>query len=88
LTAAAFTASNSPTSYSSSAVRRRTGLTQDQWRATVAPYIRQVIEGGAYPHFARRVIEADDLGAEEEFEFGLSCLLDGVAARMGATAQR
>ena len=67
--------------------RRRTGLSQDQWRATVAPYIRQVIKGGAYPHFARRVIEADDLSAEAEFEFGLACLLDGIAARTGATTQ-
>jgi AcrR family transcriptional regulator len=64
--------------------RRRTGLTQEQWRATVAPYIRQVIAGGAYPHFARRVIEADDLDAAAEFEFGLACLLDGIAARVAA----
>jgi AcrR family transcriptional regulator len=68
--------------------RRRTGLTQEQWRATVAPYIRQVIKGNAYPHFARRVIEADDLSAEADFEYGLSCLLDGIAARMGSTTQK
>jgi AcrR family transcriptional regulator len=68
--------------------RRRTGLTQEQWRATVAPYIRQVIKGNAYPHFARRVIEADDLSAEAEFEFGLTCLLDGIATRMGSTTQK
>jgi AcrR family transcriptional regulator len=61
---------------------RRTGLTQQQWRATVAPYIRRVISDGAHPHFARRVIEADDLSPEAEFEFGLDCLLDGIAARI------
>jgi hypothetical protein len=63
--------------------RRRTGLTQEQWRATVAPYIREVIKNGGYPHFARRVTEAGDLSAEAEFEFGLACLLDGIATRIG-----
>lgn len=61
--------------------RRRTGLTLQQWRATVAPYIRRIISDGAHPHFARRVIEADDLSPEAEFEFGLACLLDGIAAQ-------
>jgi AcrR family transcriptional regulator len=62
--------------------QRRTGLTQEQWRAGVGPYLREVIASGAYPQFARRIIEADDLGPDQQFEFGLDCLLDGVAARV------
>ncbi|WP_262496174.1 TetR/AcrR family transcriptional regulator C-terminal domain-containing protein [Nonomuraea sp. SYSU D8015] len=60
--------------------QRRIGLSKDQWRESVAPYIRDVISSGDYPHFARRVVEAEDVGPEESFEFGLACVLDGVAA--------
>jgi AcrR family transcriptional regulator len=66
--------------------QRRTGLTQEQWRASVGPYLREVIASGTYPQFARRVIEADDLDPDQQFEFGLDCLLDGVAARVTGSA--
>lgn len=58
---------------------RRTGLTEDQWRATVAPYMREVIASGDYPYLARRVIEAEDTTATDFFAFGLNCLLDGAS---------
>jgi AcrR family transcriptional regulator len=60
--------------------QRRTGLTEEQWRASLGPYVRQIIDSGAYPHFARRVLEAEDPDPEQRFEFGLACVLDGVAA--------
>ncbi|WP_327093689.1 TetR/AcrR family transcriptional regulator [Nocardia vinacea] len=62
--------------------QRRTGLTEDQWRETVAPYIREVIESNEYPNFARRVRDAADTDADQRFEFGLGCVLDGIAARV------
>ncbi|WP_433758995.1 TetR/AcrR family transcriptional regulator [Nocardia sp. CA-135398] len=62
--------------------QRRTGLTRDQWRETVAPYIREVIESNEYPNFARRVRDAADIDADQRFEFGLGCVLDGIAARV------
>ena len=61
--------------------QRRSGLTKEQWQATVGPYIREVIESGEYPQFARRVIEGEDRTAEEVFAFGLAVVLDGIAAR-------
>ena len=61
--------------------QRRSGLTKEQWQASVGPYIREVIESGKYPQFSRRVIEGEDRSAEEVFEFGLGCVLDGIAAR-------
>ncbi|GAA3258715.1 TetR/AcrR family transcriptional regulator C-terminal domain-containing protein [Nonomuraea helvata] len=67
--------------------RRRSGLTEDQWRDSVAPYIRDVIAGGAYPQFARRVLDAEDATEDERFDFGLACVLDGVAARVRSTAR-
>ncbi|WP_410668914.1 TetR/AcrR family transcriptional regulator [Amycolatopsis sp. cmx-4-68] len=62
--------------------QRRSGLTKEQWQASVGPYIREVIAGGDYPHFSRRVIEGAERSPEEVFEFGLGCVLDGVAARV------
>ncbi|WP_051467965.1 TetR/AcrR family transcriptional regulator C-terminal domain-containing protein [Actinomadura oligospora] len=64
---------------------RRTGMTEDEWRASVGPYIREVVGGGEYPHFARRVAEAGDVPAERSFELGLACVLDGLAARIPRT---
>jgi AcrR family transcriptional regulator len=58
--------------------RRRTGQSEDEWRASVAPYIREVVESGAYPHFARRVVEARDPSFTEQFTFGLERILDGI----------
>ncbi|MEU5211698.1 TetR/AcrR family transcriptional regulator C-terminal domain-containing protein [Streptomyces sp. NPDC020742] len=67
--------------------QQRTGLTEDEWRAGVGPYIRQVIDSGDYPQFARRVRDAEDLTPEEQFAFGLACVLDGIAARAPGTAR-
>ena len=60
--------------------QRRTGVTEDQWRAQLAPYVRSVIEAGSFPNFARVVIQADDLSYEQQFEFGLARLLGGIEA--------
>ncbi|WP_067821078.1 TetR/AcrR family transcriptional regulator [Nocardia inohanensis] len=60
-------------------VQQRTGLTEEQWRASVGPYVRAVIESGEYPHLTRRVIEAEDPEPADQFAFGLACVLDGVS---------
>ncbi|HEX4661498.1 MAG TPA: TetR/AcrR family transcriptional regulator C-terminal domain-containing protein [Streptosporangiaceae bacterium] len=62
--------------------QRRSGLTKDQWRDSVAPYIREVIASGAYPHFARMVRDAEDADPGQRFDFGLACILDGITARV------
>ncbi|MEV4394388.1 TetR/AcrR family transcriptional regulator C-terminal domain-containing protein [Nonomuraea sp. NPDC049607] len=62
--------------------RRRTGLSEEEWRAAIGPYVREVMAGGAYPEFNRRVAEADDLSFSEQFEFGLACLLRGFAEQV------
>lgn len=56
----------------------RTGQTEDQWRAVVAPYLRKVIESGAYPQVSR-MIKAADLGPAEQFSYGLRRILTGIA---------
>ena len=60
--------------------QRRTGVSEEQWRAQLAPYVRSVIEDGSYPNFAKVVITSDDLSYEQQFEFGLARLLDGIEA--------
>jgi AcrR family transcriptional regulator len=62
---------------------QRTGLTEEQWQRSVGPYIRQVIAAGEHPMLARRVLEAEDLDPDTGFAFGLDCVLDGLAARLG-----
>jgi AcrR family transcriptional regulator len=61
--------------------RRRTGLTEEQWRARMAPYIRQLIATGRYPYLERIVMEAEDLpDIDATFERRLALVLDGLAA--------
>ena len=55
---------------------RRTGMTQEEWRDSIAPYVRGVIESGHFPAFTSVVMSADPTD-DEQFEFGLARLLDG-----------
>lgn len=64
---------------------RSTAMTEDEWRQSVGGYVRQVVDSGRFPHFNRRILEAEDPGAEARFEFGLDCLLSGIAAALGRT---
>jgi AcrR family transcriptional regulator len=56
----------------------RTQLTEAQWRRRVAPYVRSIIGTGQFQNFAEAVIEGEDLSFEQQFEFGLARLLDGI----------
>ena len=60
--------------------QRRSGLTEEQWRASVAPYLQQALNSGNYPYLERMLHEATDLEADERFERGLACVLAGLAA--------
>lgn len=62
---------------------QRTGLTEEEWQHSVGPYISQVLAAGQHPMLARRVLEAEELDPDVEFAFGLDCVLDGLAARLG-----
>ncbi|MER7079713.1 transcriptional regulator, TetR family [Saccharopolyspora kobensis] len=62
--------------------QRSTGMTEADWRDSVGDYVRQVVDSGRYPHFNRRILEADDRDYEARFEFGLGCLLGGIAAAL------
>lgn len=63
---------------------RRTGLTEDQWRITQHAYVKQIVEGGRYPLFARVITEATTphLDMDQRFRDGLEHLLDGITAQI------
>jgi Tetracyclin repressor-like, C-terminal domain len=64
--------------------RRRTGLTEEQWRRAIMPYVQEVMAGGKYPRFNRIVVESttDHDDKDKQFAFGLECVLDGIAAQI------
>ncbi|QBD81740.1 TetR/AcrR family transcriptional regulator [Ktedonosporobacter rubrisoli] len=59
---------------------RLTGVTREEWRATINPYIQQLITSGNHPYLARYLLESEESPIEENFTFGLDRLLDGIAA--------
>lgn len=60
---------------------RRTNLTQAQWRARIAPYVRRIVESGRYPLFTRVVVDAEDFpDPDVTFERRLGYVLDGLPA--------
>lgn len=62
---------------------QRTGLSEEQWQRSLGPYISAVLAAGEHPMLARRVHEAEEPDPDAEFAFGLECVLDGLAARLG-----
>jgi AcrR family transcriptional regulator len=63
-------------------VRRRTGVTAEEWRSSVAPYIEQLLATGQYPNLQRAITSGGDEDPDAVFEFILNFLLDAIAARL------
>ena len=64
--------------------RRRTNLTEEQWRLTQAPYIRQVLDSGEFPLVAKVIKDAElpHMELDRQFRTGLAHLLDGISAQL------
>lgn len=60
----------------------RTGLTEQQRWESQEPYIRQIIDSGEYPMFARAISEGDYVEADVRFRRGLDLVLDGIAVAL------
>lgn len=58
---------------------RDTGLTEDEWRRAVGPYLREVLATGDYPYLRDRVVDGADTDHAHRFAFGLDRMLDGLA---------
>ncbi|SEL59900.1 TetR/AcrR family transcriptional regulator [Streptacidiphilus jiangxiensis] len=62
---------------------RRTGVTEDEYRRTVGPYLMGVLAEGRHPLMARFVHEADDHpDVDQAFTSGLDTVLDGLAVSL------
>ncbi|WP_248958985.1 TetR/AcrR family transcriptional regulator [Sphaerisporangium perillae] len=63
--------------------KRRNGLTEEQWAASVQPYILEVVASGRYPTFSRLTEqEGEESDPDLDFAYGLDCLFDGFAPRL------
>jgi AcrR family transcriptional regulator len=64
------------------------GMTQQEIAAATQEFTRRLLASGRYPHIARFLEEDIDPDSPEtrdaRFEFGLDCLLDGIAAQLPA----
>lgn len=63
--------------------QRRTGMTEDQWRLAMAPYVKSLLESGRYPMLNRVIIEGEDPDLDVAFEQGVRRILDGLALDLG-----
>lgn len=61
--------------------QRRTGLDEQEWQRQVGPYVQeQIVASGRYPNLARSLVESEERSADQIFIFGLTRLLEGIAA--------
>ena len=63
-------------------LQQRTGVTIQEWRAQVAPYIQQQLATGRYPNLQRAISSGADMDNDAAFEFILTFILDAVAAQL------
>jgi AcrR family transcriptional regulator len=68
------------------AQRDQAGIGPEQWRAAQAAWRRKLVADGRFSHFLRILDDDIDPDAEEtrdeRFEFGLDCVLDGIAIQV------
>ena len=61
-------------------------MTREEISAISAEFAKRLLQSGDYPHIARFIEEDVDPDApdtrDQRFEFGLDCVLDGIAARI------
>jgi AcrR family transcriptional regulator len=69
--------------YAEAKEQAQTGLTKSEWQEASWPHVRRMLASGAFPTLAKVVESATHVSAEEGFEAGLACVLDGIAARVG-----
>ncbi len=67
-----------------SELRAQVATRQDksEWQLANWPYMERVLATGKFPMMTRVVMDATHPPADERFEQGLECVLDGLAARL------
>ncbi|WP_329235710.1 TetR/AcrR family transcriptional regulator [Actinoallomurus sp. NBC_01490] len=65
-------------------LRRKGWESEDDVRLAYLPWVRWMLESGRYPVLSRYIVEgSNEDDADWQFEFGLTCVLDGISARLG-----
>jgi len=64
------------------AMKQNAGVSDEEWSAAIASNLQRLIATGKYPTIARLINEASITEPSNSFEFGLDCLLEGIAARI------
>jgi len=64
--------------------RRRSKITEEEWRLSQSPYIEKIMASGEYPLFSKVIRDADlpHMEPERQFQTGLEHVLDGIAAKL------
>jgi AcrR family transcriptional regulator len=63
-----------------------TGVSHEEFWAAQEPVLSKAMQSGEYPYVAALDMDAFDMGGEEFLEFGLTLLLDGIAALVAGRA--
>jgi AcrR family transcriptional regulator len=63
-------------------VQRVTGLDEESWQATTAPYMARMLATGRYPTLEKVVRDSTPEDPDAGFATGLDYVLDGIAARL------
>ncbi|GLY75993.1 TetR/AcrR family transcriptional regulator [Actinoallomurus iriomotensis] len=65
-------------------LERKGWESEDDVRLAYAPWVRWMLDSGRYPALGRYILEGSNQDdADWQFEFGLTCVLDGISARLG-----
>jgi AcrR family transcriptional regulator len=64
-------------------MQRQTGLSEQEWRARMAPYIQRLLETGKYPRLQKVIVEGSDPEDHTvEFVAQLKIIIDGMLASL------
>jgi hypothetical protein len=72
------------TANATAAAQEQTGVTHEEFWQSQESALVTAMTSGRYPHMAALGDDAFDATHEEMLEFGLTAILDGVQARLGA----
>lgn len=61
---------------------RATKMDETQWQVSLGPYLERAFATGRFPALSRVVHDATHFDADQTFQIGLDCLLDGIQARI------
>jgi AcrR family transcriptional regulator len=65
------------------ATSRKHNLTEKRKRELAAPYLKRLFATGMYPHLAEFVRLSSGQSTDEDFDFGLDCVIGGLSRSIG-----